>query len=78
VIAHIIGRQLELMGDEYQDVGKMIEKLAKAKFQPEGEQGKDVKNMKDAPTSNQEGHPMSVQEQSARQGSFSDGGMIKG
>lgn len=78
IIAHMIQRQLELQGDEYQVVGKMIENLSKSKPQgKEGEQGgqgvEQPKDMEETPTSNQTGNPQSTQEEMTRS---MTGGMI--
>lgn len=70
IIAHIIARQLVLQGDEYQDIGGMIEKLATSQPQPEPGQGGAPQpqspegNMN--PESNQSGNPMSEAEQGVR------------
>jgi len=74
IIAHIIRRQLELQGDEYQTIAGMIEKLAKAQVQPEqgGGQGgqkpgAQVQNIPER-TSNQQGYPQLGLEQDTREG----------
>ena len=66
VLAHIISRQLVLQGDEYQDIGEMIEKLAGSKPQAEPQAGETPSNMQSVPTSNQSGIEMSGAEQSVR------------
>jgi hypothetical protein len=73
IIAHIIKRQLELQGDEYQDVGEMIGNLSKAKVRnKEGESaGGGMVNQPNTPeiaSSNQSGNPMSMQEEQTRMG----------
>ncbi len=69
VIAHIISRQLQLQGDEYQDISKMIEELAQSKPVPkEGEGAGQPKDMKEEPTSNQYGYTQSLQERGVREG----------
>jgi hypothetical protein len=71
IIAHMIQRQLELQGDEYQDIAGMIEKLSKAKPQPEpgeggGGGGEQPKNMRNLPVSNQTGTPQTEMEMGTR------------
>ena len=73
IIAHMEQRILELQGDEFQDVGKMIEALAKAKVRnKEGEEiggggsSPQVADQPETPTSNQTGNPMSMQESQVR------------
>ncbi len=61
VIAHILRRQLELQGDEYQDVGDMIKKLSGAKPRDE-KTGEIIPDMAAAPTSNQTGNAMTSAE----------------
>ena len=79
IIAHIVGRQLVLQGDEFQEIGTMIEKLTKAKFQNKDGKGgpEQPKDMKDEATSNEQGLPMSQQEKGAREGAFTGGGQIQ-
>jgi hypothetical protein len=79
IIAHIISRQLILQGDEYQDIGHMIEKLTKAKYQEADKDNPQApKDAKDGPKSNQEGQDMSPMEQGAREAVMPSGGGIKG
>lgn len=66
VIAYAVGRIAELQGDEYRRIAPMIDKLSKAKPQPEGKEGEQPKNMPDEATSNQNGQAMSLQEQGVR------------
>ena len=79
IIAHMLGRQLELQGDEFAQIGGMIDKLSKAKVQPEGGAPMQTKDMPDQATSNQSGVTMSTMEKDARNGmlSQSGGGMIR-
>ena len=67
IIAHMIQRQLELQGDEYQDIAGMIKNLIKAKVNPQGKQGQAVPNQRPGPTSNQNMLPMSLEEQGTRE-----------
>ncbi len=68
VIAHIVARQLELQGDEYQEIGKMIEDLSQSQPVQEASQGQSVSNMANAPVSNQAGIAQSEVEQGTRIG----------
>jgi hypothetical protein len=65
IIAHMISEITKLMGNEYQDIGNMIDQFSQAQPKPEGG-GEQPKDMKDDPTSNQSGNPMMQQEISAR------------
>jgi hypothetical protein len=67
IIATIIARELELLGDEFQTIAPMVKMLAQTPNTPE--QGTGAQTPKDAapmPTSNQSGNPMSMPEQSVR------------
>jgi len=65
IISHMERRILELQGDEYKQIAKMLEDLSKS--QPQAEpQGEDVKDAKDTATSNQAGVPMSTMEKATR------------
>lgn len=79
IIAHIIGRQCVLLGEEYSDVEKLILRLAGTPNTPEGGEGAMVAGGQGAPqpmaqfgqgapTQNQEGHIMSALEQYSRGG----------
>jgi hypothetical protein len=72
IIAHMIRRTLELQGDEYQTISKMIEGLATAKPQVEGEGGgmpkQQIPNMNTPESSNQYGMPVTPQEEDGRLG----------
>jgi hypothetical protein len=65
IIAHILGRQLVLQGDEFAQVGNMIEDLAKSKPQNE-KSGEQISDMPEPAVSNQNQIPMQGQEKSAR------------
>lgn len=67
IIAHIIRRQLELQGDEYQTIAKMLENFSKAKPRPEGSTPNQPEDIKETPTSNQMGQPMSPAEEGTRE-----------
>jgi hypothetical protein len=84
VIAHITGRQAELMGDEFQEIKPMIEKLMKAKWQ-EGQQGggeggpapaSNVSNAQPPMTQNQHGLPVQGMEAQAREVNMPPGGQL--
>lgn len=66
IVAHILRRQLELQGDEYPIIAKMIEKLSGAEVQTEPGKGQDIANMRTIEGSNQNMLPVSGQEESAR------------
>jgi len=68
IIAAIVSRQFELLGDEYQKYSKLVEVLAKTPNTPEAGGGnKNQPNGKEAmPPQNQEGLPMSGMEQEVR------------
>ncbi len=69
VIAHMIQRQLELQGDEFQDIAKMIEDLAGSQYQEPTQPGDEAQtpaNLPEQPTSNQNNTPMSTMEESMR------------
>ncbi len=67
IIAYIIGRQCELLGDEYRMIEKMLKQLSKTPMQPEGGEGtQQPKDAQALPTSNQNGQEMSMQEMYAR------------
>jgi hypothetical protein len=70
IIAFILGRQMELLGDEYQTIAPMMKMLAQTPNKEEDKEGEtgptEPKDMKPMPESNQEGQPMSLQERSAR------------
>ena len=67
IVALIVARQLELLGDEYQTLAPYVKKLMNTPNEKEGG-GDQPKDAKDMPTSNQNGQPQSLQEQSAREG----------
>jgi len=79
ILAHIVGRQLELLGDEFQDVSDMIAKLGKAKPKQEGaipnNQPPDMGGA--TAISNQNGAEMQPQEMAAREAAMPQGGMIQ-
>ncbi len=77
IIAHMVRRQLELQGDEFNVIAGMIKKLEKAKWNEDEGQGNEIKNMKNTPASNQMGLPMNFQEMGAREGAMAAGGGIK-
>ena len=68
VVAKIIATQMTLMGNEYQDIAGLVEAMAQAKPQQEGQEG--ATQISDGgsgiPMSNQNGIPMSGQEMDAR------------
>jgi hypothetical protein len=72
VISHMITRQLELQGDEYQDIGEMMKKLSKAKPVIEGQQGTPAPPAQTQPDmlnqrgTNQYMYPLSPQEEMVR------------
>jgi hypothetical protein len=67
ILAFIVGRQLEILGDEYQTVAPMVQKMSQTPNQPEQASGAvDQSKGQNAPTSNQNGHEMSLQEQAVR------------
>jgi len=67
IIAAIIGRQFELLGDEYQKYAKMVEVLSKTPNTPEAGQAPQSPQARNAaPPSNQQGIPMSTMEEGAR------------
>jgi hypothetical protein len=83
VIAHITGRQAELMGDEFQEIKPMIEKLMKAKWQEgKGEQQGgapppgNVPNAHSPMTQNQHGIPVQGLEAQARAAHMASGGQL--
>jgi hypothetical protein len=76
ILAHMIGRQLELQGDEFQTIGAMIGKLAKAKVRPDGGTPAQITDGQEPPMSNQNGVEMSTQEGSVRSAQMA-GGMIQ-
>ena len=65
IIAHCVQRQLELQGDEYNQIAGMMQKLSKAKPRDE-ESGEQVKDGQAPPTQNQSGLPMSGIEKATR------------
>ena len=66
IIAYVVGQELELMGSEYRLIKPMIEKLMKTPMKEEGDQPNQIKDMKDTPTSNEQGIPQGSMEESAR------------
>jgi hypothetical protein len=68
IISYCLGKQLELLGSEYQVVAKMLDKLAIAPPPPAqlGQGGPSVADAGPPPTSNQSGVEMTGQEQGAR------------
>ena len=69
IIAEIIGRQLVLLGAEYQDIQEMIETLKQTPNTPE--QGaapeETPEQAEEMPVSNEEGIPMGIEEQGVRE-----------
>ena len=76
VITHCVQRQLELQGDEYNQIAGMIEKLGKAKPRDE-KTGEQVKDGESPSVSNQNNVPMSNQEKTTRQVAGDIRGQIK-
>uniref|UniRef100_A0A6M3JZU3 Portal protein n=1 Tax=viral metagenome TaxID=1070528 RepID=A0A6M3JZU3_9ZZZZ len=67
IIAAIISRQFELLGDEYQKYSKLVDALAKTPNTPESGAPPQQENGREAmQPSNQEGIPMSGMEESTR------------
>jgi hypothetical protein len=66
IIAAIIALQFELMGNEYERFGTMIERLAQTPMQPEQPRGPTPADAQPVPTSNQVGNPMMIQEEIVR------------
>jgi hypothetical protein len=65
VIAHILRRQLELQGDEYPVIAKMIEKLSGATVNTD-QGATQIADMPTMETSNQNNMPVSLPEEAAR------------
>lgn len=69
LIAYMTGQEINyLVGDDDPNIKKMIAAFAKGKFSEGGDQPDQPANMKDAPTSNQHGMPVSEMESQAREG----------
>lgn len=77
IIARMVGRQMVLLGDEFNEIGPMISNLAKAKPQKEGETPNQIKDLGAPATSNQAGSPILPMEAGARESSMTSGGLIK-
>jgi hypothetical protein len=66
IIALIIARELEILGDEFSTIAPFVKKLAGTPNEKDGGEGKDVKDGKDLPMQNQMGGMQGLEEQSAR------------
>jgi len=68
IVAEIIGRQLVLLGAEYQDIKQMIDTLKQTPNTPEqgAAPGETPPNAEEMPASNQAGVPMGLMEQGMR------------
>jgi len=77
VIAYMIGKQLELLGNDYNDVSKMILDLANSKPTEDGGATQQIPDMASPTVSNQNGNAMSTQEIMAREDTMPSGGMIQ-
>jgi len=64
--AYIFGKQMELLGSDYREVGKIVETIANAKPQQEGKGAEQIADGKEPPVSNQNGVEQTIGEQSVR------------